>query len=567
MSAQATIGPRVWLAAALVGGAFLVLAGRAWQLQVLRSDFLDRQAAARQQRVVTIPAHRGALLDRHGEPLAVSTPVESVWVDPGAFAFGAEAVARLAEVLELDAAALRRRLEAQRGRAFVYVKRAVPPQEAEAVRALGLPGVYLQREYRRYYPTAEVSAHVLGFTDIDDRGQEGLELAFDAHLAGRPGRKRVLQDRLGRVIEDLDRMAAAEPGRDLVLSLDKRLQYAAYRALKAAVQAHGATAGSLVLLDVHTGEVLAMVNQPAFNPNNRDTLVGGRYRNRAVTDVFEPGSTMKPFTVAVALEAGVLDPRRRLPTAPGRLRIGAHVIHDERNYGALTAEEVIRHSSNVGAARIALALEPAVLWQGYRRFGLGQSTGSGFPGESAGVLGEWAGWSRLEQATLAFGYGLAVTPLQLARAYAVLAAGGVARPVTFLRQDGPVPGERVLSLSTARALRDMLVSVVESGTGRRAAVTGYRVAGKTGTVRKALPGGGYSDDEHVAVFAGFAPAAAPRLAAVVVIDRPRGDRYYGGEVAAPVFAEVMADALRLLDVPPDDLPALYVQARGGEGTT
>ena len=543
------------------------LAGRAVFLQVLNTDFLQRQGEARHLRVVTVPAHRGMITDRNGEPLAISTPVQSVWADPGDVPADARALARLARVLGVPAPALARRIAERRDRAFVYLRRHVDPRTAERVRALGLPGVHLQREYRRYYPLGEVTAHVLGFTDIDDAGQEGVELAWDRWLRGTPGARRVLRDRLGHIVRDVALLRPARPGRDLRLALDRRVQYLAYRELKAAVLRHRARGGSLVVLDARTGEVLAMVNQPSYNPNRRDRGPRAARRNRAVTDVFEPGSTVKPFTVAAALESGRFRPDTPVDTGPGLLRVADATVRDVRDFGLLDVTGVIRRSSNVGAAKIALALPARRLWSVYARVGFGRATGSGFPGEAHGVLADHRRWRAVEQATAAFGYGLAVTALQLARAYAALAADGRLPEVTLLRRTRAAAGERVLPARVARQVRAMLEAVVApGGTGRRAAVPGYRVAGKTGTVRKAEPGG-YSDHRYVALFAGMAPASRPRLVAVVVIDEPRAGGYYGGEVAAPVFARVMAGALRLLDVAPDAPRGPVRVALGAEAAT
>ena len=535
-----------------------VLAWRAYDLQVLRSDFLSLQGDARRQRVVTIPAYRGVIYDRNNQPLAISTPVDSVWVNPKEFLQAPESIPRLAKQLVLDPNALQQKVSASEQREFMYVRRQLPPPQAAKIAALNLPGVFLQREYRRYYPTAEVSAHVLGFTNIDDHGQEGIELAYDDWLRGQPGAKRVLRDRLGRVVADIEGIRAAYPGRDVHLSIDKRLQYLAYRELKAAVEQHRAASGSAVILDSYSGEVLAMANQPAFNPHNRRNLHGQYYRNRAVTDVFEPGSTMKPFTVAAALENQHVQIASEVETRPGYIQVSGHTIRDPRNYGLLAIRDILRYSSNVGASKLALAMPSAELWQSYHRFGFGRSTGSGFPGESEGHLNPFEQWSEIEQATLAYGYSLSTTTLQLAHAYSILANGGYDYPVSFLRQDTP-QGARVLSQTTAVQLREMLVNVVsEGGTGSRAQIPGYRVAGKTGTVRKPIQGG-YSATDYVAVFAGMAPLNNPRLVMVVVINQPQNGEYYGGKVAAPVFAAVMGDALRLLNIPPDDIrPPGYV---------
>jgi len=532
----------------------LVLVWRAVDLHVFRKDFLQNQGDARYLRIVPISAHRGMITDRHGEPLAISTPVDSVWVQPADFSEAHQAWPKLARLLQLDLAQLQRKVLARKDREFVYLKRHISPQLAEKVMALGIPGVNLQREYQRYYPAGEVMAHVVGFTDVDDQGQEGLELAYNDWLQGVAGSQRVLKDRLGRVVRYVEQIARPEPGKDLVLSLDQRLQYLAYRELKRAVQQHKARSGSVVVLDVQTGEVLAMVNQPAYNPNNRGQFKGGQTRNRAVTDVFEPGSTVKPFTVTAALESGKFRPTSMIDTAPGRFNVGKAVVRDARNYGRISVATVIKKSSNVGASKIALALPDAALWNVFTRVGFGLTTGSGFPGEAGGLLSHARHWRDIEKATLAFGYGLSVTPLQLTRAYSGLAADGIMRPVSFLRVDEPVQGKRVMPARIARLIRPMLEAVIhDGGTGTRARVTGYSVSGKTGTVKKATAGG-YSDDRYIAVFAGFAPASRPRLAMVVTINEPRGKEYYGGQVAAPVFARIMAGALRALNIPPDTAP-------------
>jgi cell division protein FtsI (penicillin-binding protein 3) len=559
MADKSSTGPnatmRRWLVLALFGLGTLSLVARAVDLQVMDRDFLQGQGDARQQRVVEIPAHRGDIEDRNGEALAISTPVDSVWANPQQTMLARDRLGELGRVLGMDHDELYRRLAERAQREFVYIRRHINPDLAERVMALEVPGVAIQREYRRYYPMGEVVGHLLGFTDIDDHGQEGLELAYDEWLTGRPGAKRVLRDRLGRSVEDVESIRATVPGKTLLVSIDRRIQYLAYRELKAAVTDHKARSGSLVMLDPGTGEILAMVNQPAFNPNNRRDFRGRLYRNRAVTDVFEPGSTIKPFTIAAALESGSHRPSSLIDTAPGLLRVGRHTIRDIRNYGRIDLSTVITKSSNVGASKIALALDPEALWGIYHRVGFGAVTGSGFPGEAAGVLSDAGRWRELERATLGFGYGLSVTALQLAQAYAVLAADGVHRPATFMRDTSEAPGSgrRVLSQKTTAQLRGMLESVVGAqGTGNRAAVPGYRVAGKTGTVRKSTAGG-YSEDRYVSVFAGMAPASNPRLVAVVVINEPDDGAYYGGEVAAPVFSRVVGGALRLLDVPPDNL--------------
>lgn len=545
---------------------FAVLLGRGLDLQVFKQDFLRGEGDARHLRVVSIPAHRGMILDRNGEPLAVSTPVDSVWANPQETLQAPERLAELARVLDMDRGDLQRRLAERANREFVYLRRHVNPDVAAQVQALGVPGVALQREFRRYYPMGEVAAHVLGFTNIDDRGQEGLELALNEQLTGQPGAKRVVRDRLGRVIRDVENIRPARPGRDITLTLDQRVQYLAYRELKAAVQAHGARSGSAVIMDVHTGDILAMVNQPSHNPNNRGSLRREASRNRAVTDLFEPGSTIKPFTVAAALESGSINPRMTLDTAPGTFRVGNHTIRDIRNYGRVDLTTMLAKSSNIGASKLALGMESEHLWRTLHQAGLGRSTGSGFPGEASGLLRDFYFWREVDRATLAFGYGVSVTPLQLTRAYAALANDGVMPAPRFLADQPVLPGEPVMSPAVARELRTMLeVAVTTEGTGHRARVEGYRVAGKTGTARKS-GAGGYSEERFVAMFAGFAPASQPRLVMVVVIDEPTGEEYYGGQVAAPVFGRIMQGALRLLDVPPDDVPGIRaVTAGAGRG--
>jgi cell division protein FtsI (penicillin-binding protein 3) len=549
----------------VLGLAASALVMRAVDLHVVRKDFLQGQGDARYLRVVAEPAHRGMITDRFGEPLAISTPVDSVWANPKELINQRENWPRLAKVLEIKRDALERLLANYRDKEFVYLKRRVNPDVAQAVMALEIPGVALEPEYRRYYPAGEVTAHVVGFTNVDDAGQEGMELAFDAQLRSTPGAKRVIKDRLGRIVENVERVSEPRPGADIALSIDRRLQYLAYRELKAAVQLHRADAGTAVILDVHTGEVLAMVNQPAYNPNNRGEVNRSHLRNRAVTDVFEPGSTIKPFTVAAALETGRFRPQTLVDTTPGEFRIGKKVIHDFRNYGIIDVATVIQKSSNVGASKLALALTPEYLWQSFASVGLGESTHSAFPGESAGLLTDYGAWNDIERATVSYGYGLSVTALQLARAYAALATDGRPLPVSFQRRNAAEADAMMadyqprLSAANLRAVRHMMETVVdEGGTGTRAAVPGYRISGKTGTVKKAAAGG-YREDSYLALFAGIAPAADPRFAMVVMIDEPRGEEYGGGAVAAPVFGRVMAGALRMLDVPPDDLPATPAQ--------
>jgi cell division protein FtsI (penicillin-binding protein 3) len=531
------------------------LVARAVHLQVLKTEFLNQQADTRHLRTEKISAHRGTITDRNGEPLAISTPVDSIWANPKEFATAVDNVPQLAKALGVDAQTLMRRITRSMNKEFVYLKRHLNPEQAEQVLALKLPGINVQREYRRYYPASEVTGHLVGFTNIDDEGQEGIELAFNHWLAGESGEKRVLKDRLGRSIENVESIRPARQGKDLKTSIDLRLQYLAYRSLKAAIKTYEARSGSIVVLDVKTGEVLAMVNQPTYNPNDRSQFLPARYRNRAITDLFEPGSSIKPLIVAAALESGHYTPSSVVDTAPGYVDVGAKRIEDSRNLGRVSLTTILARSSNVGVTKLAMQLEPDQLWETMTNFGFGALTSSGFPGESAGRLTYFSHWKPINQATLAYGYGVSVTPLQLAQAYAVLGGGGGLRPVSLVGLDQPADSQQVLSKDTAVAVRQMLEEVVRpGGTGTKASVDGYRIAGKTGTAWKAADGG-YSEDKYISIFAGLAPASEPRLATVVVIDEPRGELYYGSDVAAPVFADVMAESLRLLAVAPDGMPA------------
>ena len=542
----------------------LVLEGRIFYLQFYQREFLAAQGDDRSLRTVRISAHRGSIIDRHGEPLAVSTPVDSIWANPADLAPALHRLPELAQVLQVDEDWLVRRVTSNLEREFVYLRRHLPPEHAARVLQLGVPGVATLREYRRYYPAGEVVGHLLGFTNIDDVGQEGLEFEFDYWLKGEHGAKRVLRDRLGRIVEDVELIRPARPGRTLRASLDLGLQYLAYRELKQAVADQDAISGSAVILDPATGEVLAMANQPSYNPNNRTQFDPSRYRNRAITDIFEPGSSVKPFVVAAALESGRYQPNSVIDTSPGTLWVdGREITRDNNNLGAIDLTTILVRSSNVGAAKLALQLDQEHLWSTLSRLGLGRVTESGFPGESAGVLQDVHYWNPVGQATLSYGYGVSVTALQLAQAYAVIAAGGVRRPVSLLAVDDADQGEQVLSGRTAEMLQGMLETVVRQGTGRRAAVANFRVAGKTGTAWKSGEGG-YLENRYLAVFGGFAPASAPRLVTVVVLDEPRRSAYYGGEVAAPIFSRIVAGGLRLLSVPPDGLsePPLTTLTRG-----
>ena len=549
---------RVALLIALMGLAAVGLLARAIKLQVMDTEFLQEEGAARYLRQVEIPTMRGRIVDRNGQPLAVSTPVESVWAHPGELLQAADRIPLLASVLDEDPDAIQRRLSQRADRQFVWIIRRINPELAERVRRLDIPGVFLQREYKRFYPTGEVSAQVVGMTNIDEIGQEGLELAYDSWLTGQTGLKRVIQDRLGRVVEDIELVREARPGRELQLTLDRRLQYLAYRELVSTVSEHQARSGSVVVLDVTTGAILAMVNYPSFNPNARERGSAEGVRNRALTDVLEPGSVVKPFVVAAAMEAGIARLGMVLDTSPGYMNVSGHMIEDFRNYGELSLTGVLTKSSNVGVVQLAMAMDPQHMWSMYSRLGFGQVTGTGFPGESAGVLRDYQRWRKLEQATLAYGYGLSVTPLQLARAMAAIADGGRLRQPSFIL-DSDNPAQSVMDPALADKLATMLETVTSpEGTASRAAIDGYRVAAKTGTSRK-VGVSGYQD-RYVSSIAGFAPVSQPRLAAVVVIQDPRGDAYYGGLVAGPLFGRVMADALRLMNVPPDDVSSLVTMA-------
>lgn len=528
---------------------------RAFNLQFLEQDFLQTQGEARYLRDVALPTTRGVISDRNGEPLAVSTPVESVWVNPKELLQVPERLPDLATVLGADSGDLERRLTQRAEREFVWLRRRLNPSVADQVEALGIPGVFLQREYRRFYPAGEVVAHMIGFTNIDDVGQEGLELAYNDWLTGEPGVKRVIRDRKGQTIEEVELLSESQSGKDLVLTIDRRLQYLAYRELKRSVLQHAADSGSVVVLDVDSGEVLAMVNLPSFNPNQLDGAVERR-RNRAITDVFEPGSVMKPFAIMAMLENGLVHPDTPVDTNPGYVYMSGYTIRDHHNYGVLDVTGLLTKSSNVGVSKLALQLKPESMWDTYTRVGFGEATGTGFPGESAGVLRNHSRWRTVEQATISYGYGVSVTALQLAQAFAVIADEGRLRQPTLIH-GAKNPPMSVIDPKVARQMVAMLETVPgPEGTGKQARVQNYRVAGKTGTSRKST-GSGYAA-RYVSSFAGFAPASDPRLVCVVVVHDPGGDAYYGGAVAAPLFSAVMGGALRLLNIPPDDYETTLV---------
>jgi len=541
------------------GLAVLVLTGAVFYRQVLETDYLTAEGERRFVREREIPARRGMVLDRNGEPLAVSTPMKTVWADPRLLSKHPEAIAPLAKILGLDAKQLAQKVETNGKKGFIYLKRRVEPKVAGDVQVLAEQikelGVALDTEYRRYYPGGEVFGHIIGFTDIEDRGQEGLERAFEESLAARPGMRRVLQDGQGKVVEEIEQIHAPNNGKDLTLSLDQGLQFIAYRELMRAVQLHRAAAGTAVVLDVTTGEVLAMVNQPAFNPNDLQGGQGDNRRNRALTDVMEPGSTAKPLVVAAALDLGKVTPDTSFNTSGGRLAIGGKTVKDVHAYGTLTTTGIITKSSNVGVVKIAMMMERETLWSLYDRLGFGKPTGVQFPGESGGRLRHYKRWSTFEHATQAFGYGFNVTALQLAQGYAVIAADGVKRQVSLLKREESPAEERVLKATTARQVRAMMETVVsDKGTAKLAAIEGYRVGGKTGTAKKSSGRRGYTAGRYQSVFAGMVPVSNPRLVMVVMIDEPRGKAYYGGLVAAPVFSKVMTEAVRIFNVPPDDPP-------------
>ena len=538
---------RVLLVAVLLG--FAVLVGRGVYLQGLNKSFLQEKGDARYSRVLQLQAHRGKITDRYGELLAISSPVESIWASPPDVKMNAEQNKKLARLLNIKPEVIQKKV-ANNAREFVYLKRRLSPELANNVMKLHIPGVYTQREYKRYYPAGEVTAHLVGFTGIDDQGQEGFELTMNNMLSGKMGSRRVLKDRAGHIIEDLEAVKLPQDGRDVVLSIDRRIQYLAHRELSKAVAEFKAKAGAAIVLDANTGEVLAMVNVPTYNPNN-PVNIQGKSRNRSITDVFEPGSTLKPVTAAAALESGLFTPETKIQTAPGAMTIGSATIHDAHTHGILTVSEIIQKSSNIGSAKMALALDKKYLWGVFNQMGLGTKTRIGFPGEASGRLRDFKTWRPIEQATMSYGHGISLTLLQLARAYTVFANNGELKPVSLLKLKEEPVGTQVFSAQTAAAIKTMLESVVlPGGTALRAQVLGYRVAGKTGTTHK-LGAHGYEKDKYVGSFVGMAPASNPRLIMAVMIDEPSTGVYYGGSVAAPVFSAVMTDALRLLAVPQD----------------
>ena len=541
-----------WRARVLFGLLMLVLfllLARAVYLQGINNDFLQKEGVARYGRVIDISAYRGNITDRNGEPLAISTPVESVWAIPADVEATQQQINDLAKIVGMNAVEVKRRLT-DTSRDFVYLKRQLPPDQAKKIIEVGVSGVALRREYRRYYPSGEVASHILGFTDVDDNGQEGMEFAWQAHLGGKNGSQRVIKDRRGRIVEDVASVRVPKPGKDLVLSLDSKMQFMAYREIKAAVEKHHAKAGSIVVLDARSGEVLALANWPSYNPNIREKPSLAVMRNLAVADVFEPGSTMKPFTVAAALEAGKIKQNSVIDTHGGVLAVGRHKIHDTHPEDTHSVSQVIQKSSNVGTGKIALLMPAKTFWQSLTDNGFGQPTGSAFPGEAAGKLRDYKNWRPIEQVTMSYGNGISVNLLQLARAYTVFANDGELKQITMLKQELPTVGTTVYSAATAVAVRGMMELVVKpGGTAPLAQVMGYRVAGKTGTSHK-LENGRYVN-RYISSFVGMAPASNPRLVVAVMLNEPGGKEYYGGQVAAPAFSNVMGAALRQLNVAND----------------
>ena len=547
---------RYYLVMLILASLPILLLVKIAQLQILPSqergvDFLQHQGDSRAIRNITIPAYRGLITDRNGEPLAISTPVTAIVANPQNIK--KSDIERLSLALKISESQLQSRLKRYRNKSFMYLVQQLPNDEAEKILKLNIPGVSGQQRYKRFYPAGEVTAQLVGFTNYLDIGQEGMELAYDDWLTGEPGKKKVVLDKNRRVINDISLIQAASSGEDLRLSIDLRVQYAAYRALKKAVKKHNAKSGSVVVLDVNSGEVLAMVNQPSFNPNDRSKLRQSSVRNRAITDLMEPGSTVKPFTVLAALESGQFSAQSRIDTNPGYLKVDYKTFVDPSNYGELNLAEVLTKSSQVGTTKVALALEPESTRDLFQRVGFGEVMGTGFPGETLGSLPAYRKWHPVTQATFAFGYGLSVSSLQLARAYAVLANDGIRKEISMVALNSEPEGLRVINAATTKEVRHMLrAASSHKGTGRRAMIDGYSVGGKTGTLHKVKVDGGYDDNRYMSVFAGLSPISSPRLATVVVIDEPRQGDYFGGLVAAPVFSEITGNALRLMQVTPDE---------------
>lgn len=527
------------------------LAVRAAYLQGMHNDFLQKKGESRYSRVLEMNADRGMITDRNGHIMAISSPVASIFADPKVVDVKPKKLQQLADLLEMNSADIKTLLTKE-NRRFVYLKRQIVPDIAEKIMDLKIKGIYLASESKRYYPEGEFAAHVLGFTDINDEGQEGVERGWDTTLAGELGRRRVTKDNKGQIIdEDVESIRSPKPGQDLVLSIDRRIQYRAHAELKQAVLANRAKAGSILVLDAQTGEILALTNWPAYNPNRRSTINNERLRNRALIDTFEPGSTLKPFTVAIALEVGKVNSNTVLQTAPGSWQVGRKTIRDVSNKGELTVAEIIQQSSNVGTAKIALSMEPQTMWEMFNRSGFGALTNSGFPGEASGILRPYNRWRPIEQATMSYGHGISTSLIQLARAYTIFTSGGELKPVSLVKQNMPVMGQRVISRDTARAMGRMLEMATQpGGTAPLAQISGYRVAGKTGTAHKLIDGQ-YASKSYISTFVGYAPTSNPRFIIAVMIDEPSAGKYFGGAVAAPIFSKVMSGALHILNIPPD----------------
>ncbi|PXW85227.1 peptidoglycan synthetase FtsI [Nitrosomonas sp. Nm84] len=526
------------------------LTGRAVYLQGMHHDFLQEKGESRYSRIVAMNADRGMIADRNGQILAISSPIASVYVDPKVVKITPEQLKQLSTLLEANGKDIDERINRKNSR-FVYLKRQVVPDIAEKIVQLKIPGIYLTHESKRYYPEGEFAAHVLGFTDINDEGQEGVERGWQQTLAGELGSRRVIKDNKGRIIEDIENIRLPKQGQDLILSIDRRIQYRAHAELKEAVKLNKAKAGSIVVLDAQTGEILALTNLPVYNPNNRSTISNEKIRNRALIDTFEPGSTLKPFTVAIAMEVGKVNSNTVMQTSPGMLQVGRRTIRDVNNKGELTVAQVIQQSSNVGTAKIALSLPPQAMWEMFNRSGFGILTNSGFPGEASGVLRSYNTWRPIEQATMSYGHGISTSLMQLARAYTIFTSGGELKPISLLKQNMPVRGQRVISRDTALAMNYMLeMATKPGGTAPLAQINGYRVAGKTGTAHKLIDGQ-YAKKHYISTFVGYAPASNPRLIIAVMIDEPSAGKYFGGAVAAPVFSKVMGSALHIMNIPPD----------------
>lgn len=555
---------RFYLVVGVLGCLLGLLVWRVLSLQILDMErgyeFLQDQGAMRSVRTAEIPAYRGVITDRRGEPLAVSTPVVSIWGHPQLLNHSTR-LGELAEALDMQLTELQDKLVRYEGKQFMYLLRHQVPGHARSILDKRIKGVFGEREYRRFYPAGEVAAQLVGFTNVDGQGISGLELAYNEWLQGKPGKKKYIKDLHGEVVRDIGVLQQAQPGEALRLSIDLRLQYLQHRELQRAVTALNAASGTVVTLDVHTGEVLAMVNYPVYNPNGSKSGSPDGMRNRAVTDVYEPGSTMKSLTMVAALESGRFTPETMVDTSPGRIRVGPKVYPDPRNYGLISLTRILQKSSQVGVTKIALDLGHEPIWEVFNRFGIGQSPNTGFPGESSGNLPNRPRWYATEKVSLAFGYGISATPLQLASAYSVFANEGLQQPVSLLALEGGVPaGKRIVSRETAGQLLSMLHAVTnEDGTARKARVAGYQVGGKTGTVHKVGPRG-YEPNKYVALFVGIAPIEDPRIVSVVVINDPKGELYGGGAVAAPVFSEITRGALRILNVPPSGTDIIDVAA-------